>query len=141
MAVTYSDSLATDRDKVRFWIQDTVENAGAKPSDGNFSDAEIAAVITAEGSWQRAVAALFDTLAAAWRKHQTFQTEGGFKVELGKIADGYASDAEKWWKANGGRSSETLDIGFRGTDNSGDSTFPIFQREAFGNVFVDWDAN
>ena len=30
-------------------------------------------------------------------------------------------------------------IGYRSTDNSGDDTFPIFQREAFGNTFTDWD--
>jgi len=31
-------------------------------------------------------------------------------------------------------------IGYRGTDNSGDSVAPIFQREAFGNSFDDWDS-
>lgn len=30
-------------------------------------------------------------------------------------------------------------IGFRDTDNSGNKTFPIFQREGFGNQFQDWD--
>ena len=30
-------------------------------------------------------------------------------------------------------------IGFRDTDNSGDSTHPIFQRKAFGEQFQDWD--
>lgn len=30
-------------------------------------------------------------------------------------------------------------IAFRDTDESGDETFPIFQREAFGNRFDDWD--
>ncbi len=30
-------------------------------------------------------------------------------------------------------------IAFRDLDNSGDEIFPIFQREAFGNKFQDWD--
>ena len=30
-------------------------------------------------------------------------------------------------------------IDFRDTDNSGDSIFPIFQREGYGNKFKDWD--
>lgn len=35
--------------------------------------------------------------------------------------------------------SKLSSIGYRSTDNSGDDTFPIFQREAFGNTFTDWD--
>lgn len=31
-------------------------------------------------------------------------------------------------------------IGYRSTDVSGDSISPIFQREAFGNAFDDWDS-
>lgn len=31
-------------------------------------------------------------------------------------------------------------IQYRDTDESGDEMHPIFQREAFGNVFQDWDA-
>lgn len=44
MTWTYDTSLATNRDKVRFEIQDT------DTSDQLFSDEEIAAVLTAEGS-------------------------------------------------------------------------------------------
>jgi len=31
------------------------------------------------------------------------------------------------------------EIGFRSADNSGNATFPLFQREAFGDTFQDWD--
>ncbi len=31
-------------------------------------------------------------------------------------------------------------IGYRSTDNSGDDVSPIFQREAFGNSFTEWDS-
>ena len=31
-------------------------------------------------------------------------------------------------------------IAYRDSDNSGDATAPIFQRDAFGNSFTEWDA-
>lgn len=31
-------------------------------------------------------------------------------------------------------------IGYRGQDEGGDDTAPIFQRDAFGNSFKDWDS-
>lgn len=30
-------------------------------------------------------------------------------------------------------------ISFRGTDEGGNDTFPLFQRDGFGNTFTDWD--
>lgn len=35
--------------------------------------------------------------------------------------------------------SATSGLGYRDTDNSGDATFPLFQREGFGATFEDWD--
>lgn len=35
--------------------------------------------------------------------------------------------------------TSTGDIGFRDTNNQGDATFPIFQRDAFGDKFTNWD--
>lgn len=37
--------------------------------------------------------------------------------------------------------SVTANIATRDTDERGRATFPIFQRDAFGNVFKDWDGN
>lgn len=101
MAVTYDDTLATDRDKVRFWMQDTVENSGPKPSDGNFSDDEIAGLVTTYGSWQRAVYAALTILANAWRRYPDFRTESGFSVSRTDIADGYHKQALDWAKQYG----------------------------------------
>jgi hypothetical protein len=57
MAVfSYNDDLDANRDKVRFWLQDTVKSKGPKPANGNFSDQEINGLITIEETWQRAVA-------------------------------------------------------------------------------------
>jgi hypothetical protein len=35
--------------------------------------------------------------------------------------------------------ASTAGILYRDSDNSGDATFPIFQRDGFGNRFEDWD--
>ncbi len=95
MAYTYLGTLATDRDKVRFAIQDTVSGAGPKPQDGNFADAELDGLVTVEGTWQRAVAASFETLAAAWRRYPSFSADG-LSLQRSNIADGYALQAKEW---------------------------------------------
>ena len=101
MAFTYDDSLTGNRDKVRFWVQDTVENGGPKPSDANFTDAEIDGLIAAYGSWQRGVYAALMALATAWRRFPDFRTESGFSVNRTDIADGYQKQALDWAKQYG----------------------------------------
>lgn len=108
MAFNYVGDLGTDLDRVRFYLQDTVENSGPKPSDGNFTDEEIGGLVDTEGSWQRAVAAGFETLASAWRRFPSFQADG-LRVDRTSIADGYAKLA-KTWRAKYGR---TGSAGFR----------------------------
>lgn len=54
MAFTYSTTLATDRDRVRFAFADTV-------APGKLSDAEITGLLAMAGSWQGAA-------AMAWRR-------------------------------------------------------------------------
>jgi len=100
MAFTYDDALSTSRDKVRFYLQDTIEDSGPKPGDGNFSDDEIDGLITAEGSWQKAVAAGFETLASAWRRYPNFSADG-LRLDRSAIANGYAADAKEWRKRYG----------------------------------------
>jgi hypothetical protein len=98
--LTYDDTLDTDLDKIRFYLQDTVLGSGPKPADGNFTDAELTALITTEGTWQRAVAAGFETLAAAWYKYPTF-TADGLTLNRDKIANGFAEQAKVWRAAYG----------------------------------------
>jgi hypothetical protein len=95
MAFTYDDSLSTDRDKVRRWLGDVTENSGPLPDDSNFSDNEIAGLIDAEGTWQRAVAAGFEALASAWRRYPSFKADG-LSLSRSDIADGYAEQAVEW---------------------------------------------
>ena len=107
MAFTYVGDLSTNRDKVRFWVQDTVSGSGPKPSDGNFTDAEIDGMIAAFGSWQRAVYAGFVALSVAWRRYPDFRTESGFTLNRTDIADGFHKQAMDWAKQYGIPSSLT----------------------------------
>jgi len=95
MAITYIGDLSTDRDKVRFYLQDTVEASGPKPSEGNFTDAEVDGLINLEGSWQRAVAAGLEALAVAWSRYADL-TVGPRKESLSQIAARYQKLAEEW---------------------------------------------
>lgn len=95
MAFTYVGDLTTDRDKVRFYIQDTASAAGPKPDGANFTDAEIDGLVTAEGSWQRAVAAGFEALAAIWGNKYDFTSEGQ-SFRRSTPSDKFMTLAGKW---------------------------------------------
>jgi len=105
MAFSYEAALATDRDKVRFYVQDTVSGAGPKPNSDNFDNAELDAVITLEGSWQRAVAACFEILVGAWAREVDI-TVGPRHESLSQTAARYQSLAAEWrakWGTSRGR--------------------------------------
>ena len=95
MTVTYIGDLSTDRDKVRFYLQDTVEGSGPKPSEGNFTDAEVDGLISLEGSWQRAVAAGLEALAVAWARYADL-TVGPRNEKLSQVAKRYQEQADVW---------------------------------------------
>lgn len=100
MTFTYAGTLANDLDKVRFYIQDTVENSGPKPSDGNFTDEELSGLVSAEGTWQRAVAAGYEVLAAVWARFADL-TVGPRKEAFSQIAERYAALAKEWRAKHG----------------------------------------
>ena len=97
MAFTYLGTLATDRDKVRFNIGDVTEDAGPRPADANFTDAEIDGLITAEGTWQGAVGACFERLAAEWTRFPSFKADN-LSLNRSDIAKGYREQAVQWRK-------------------------------------------
>lgn len=101
MTIAYTDTLLTDRDKIRFYLQDVTDGSGPLPDDANFSDNEIAGLVLAEGSWQRGVAAGFETLAAAWRRYPTFKADG-LVLNRSDIAKGYTTQAKEWRRKYGG---------------------------------------
>lgn len=98
MAVTYVDTLLTDRDVIRAQINDTVEGSGPKPGTGtatNFSDNEIAGVLTIEGNANRAIARFYEILAGAWARRGLSEI-GPRKEDLQKVSDAYAKLAKQW---------------------------------------------
>jgi len=100
MAFTYDDTLNTDRDKVRFALQDTQIDSGPKPNGGNFSDNELSGLVTLEGEWQRAVAAGFEALAAIWTQYADL-SEGPHKETLSQVAEGHRKSAVLWRARSG----------------------------------------
>ena len=95
MAFTYLGTLATNRDRVRFHVGDVTEDSGPRPSDGNFTDAEIDQLITDEGTWQRAVAACLERLALEWVRYPSFKADG-LSLNRSDIAKGYREQAKSW---------------------------------------------
>ena len=106
MAFTYVGDLSTNRDNVRTYLQDITADAGPLPADANFSDAQIDGLITAEGSWQRAVAAGFEILAAAWMRYPSHEADG-LRFSGSDIAKGYQEQAKEWRKLYGGSTTST----------------------------------
>ena len=98
---------ATGRDHVRFRIRDTAEGCGPLPDDENFSDDELDMTITAEGSWQRAIAACYEALEAAWAPHVSW-TADGMSISQSNVALEYRKLAEKWRRMFGGAPGGTM---------------------------------
>lgn len=99
MTVTYSDTLATDRDKVRFYIGDTIVNEGKRPNHNNFSDSEIAFALSESGSGIAAtVSLLFETLANEWANYAISEGEGEANFDAKGVAAEYRTQAERWKK-------------------------------------------
>lgn len=95
MAFTYAGTLTTDLDYIRFKINDTVENSGVKPNGGNFSDAEINGLLVIEGTKERTVAAIYETLSIVWANF--VDTKIGPRDEkLSQVSARYAQWAKEW---------------------------------------------
>lgn len=88
MTFTYLGTLATDLDKIRFKIDDTVSGSGVKPNGGNFTDEEINGLLAIEGTVERTVAALYEKLATVYARY--IDTKIGPRDEkLSQIRDSY----------------------------------------------------
>lgn len=118
MTFTYTDTLATDLDEIRFQIQDTVENNGVKPivdasadpNGSNFSNEEITGLLALEITVGRTIARLYETLAVSWANY--VDTKIGSRDEkLSKIADNYRAMAAEWRAKHGGGSGFVIGIG------------------------------
>lgn len=95
MAFTYT-APTTDRDRVRFYIGDTVSAAGPKPgASSNFTDEELDGVLATEGAWQRAVAGCYEALAALWATYVDTQA-GPRRESLSQTGQQYEKLAAEW---------------------------------------------
>lgn len=59
------------------------------------------------------------------------------RQDISNWVEEYASGIEELGASRGAPTA--TEIGFRGTDNAGEATNPIFQRKGFGNRFENWD--
>ena len=87
MSFSYDSSLASDLDKVRLYIGDTV-------SPGLFSNEEIAAYLLIETNVLLCAAALADGLAARFSKSVSFSLEG-LSISNSIKADNYRNLADR----------------------------------------------
>lgn len=110
MTFTYLGTLATDLDEIRFKAQDTVSGSGPKPAGGNFTDEEIAGLLTHEATVERTVAALYEALASAWGSY-TDAKIGPRDEKLSQVAERYQKIAAQWRK-DYGHGSTVLATGF-----------------------------
>ena len=110
MTFTYTQTLLTDRDKIRFAIGDTTEDSGVLPGGSNFSDEELAGLVTQEGSWEGAVLACFNSLSARYGKLVDFAV-GQRRESLSQAAESFRKQAEDWKKKHGLTSTS---VGTRG---------------------------
>ena len=95
MTLTYVGDYSTDLDKVRFHIGDIVASGGPRPADANYTDEVLTPLITAAGSWERAVAMLLDNLAVEWTRHATIRV-GPRSQDFSDVARGYRLQAKEW---------------------------------------------
>lgn len=126
MAFTYSGTLATDLDYIRFKIQDTVSGDGPKPNGGNFTDEEIAGLLTVEGTANRTIAALYETLATVWADYVDSRMDVRDE-KLSQKSARYAAFAKQWrddyGKATSGiRTSFVTRVDGYSDDIAGDET-------------------
>jgi hypothetical protein len=103
MSFTYmAGATAVERDYVRSRIRDVTLDSGPLPAGENFSDEELDMIITSEGdSWNRAIAACYEALAAAWAPHVSW-TADGMSISQGQTVPAYDKLAERARKRYGG---------------------------------------
>lgn len=100
MSFSYAGTLATDLDKVRFYISDKVKDGGPRPGDNNFTNEEITGALALADSWEECVGNMFDTLAGEWIRYPSFQADN-FAISRSHIAKNYQAQSELWRKQHG----------------------------------------
>lgn len=100
MTVTYTAGSSTDRNRIRFAINDTVSGAGPKPDGGNFSDAEIDLLIAdasaAGQTWRSVVGRLLRFLANQYAIAARAESIGSVSQNLSGTAAELRRQAADW---------------------------------------------
>lgn len=136
MAFSYSTSLTTDRDKVRFLIGDTVSGSGPRPSGGNFTNEELDGLITIAGSWQSAAALACRALATGWMAEAKSIKIGEYSVTYSDRAKLYS---DKALEIEGQMANSMTGLfSYHGTTTSGDDIGHMFGKRQWGADPVDW---
>jgi len=99
--MTYTYRTGTDIGKVRLYLGDDTEDSGVRPDGSNFTDEEIDVHLNREGSVERAVAGLLETLAIQYARLVNL-TVGPRKEELSRIGQAYAEQAKRFRQMYGG---------------------------------------
>lgn len=119
MAFTYD--ITTDRGKIRFYIGDVTSGAGPLPGGANYTDAEVDAVLTLCGSWQRAAIDLLRAAAVRWATKASSLSLGDYSESrqqaktLSEMADKLEATLPGLWSEAGLGTSTVTNI----TDISG----------------------
>ena len=122
------DPASSDKDHVRFLVGDTNED------DELLQDAEIAHLLSDRDNVFKAAAAAAEAIAAKFsRRVDTDVSKAGIKYS--QLQDHYRKLATELRL----RAPLAGTLGYRDTDKSGDETHPLFQREGFGEDYVNWD--
>lgn len=113
MTFTYTGTLATDLDFIRFKIGDRTASSGPLPGTGtatNFTDEEINGLLSEEGTKERTVAALYEMLGAAWARYVDSKI-GPRDEKLSQVSARYFALA-KQWRDDYGSSGSDLFVGY-----------------------------
>lgn len=95
MAFTYIGDLSTDLDVIRFEIGDTIEDAGIKPNNANYSDEEINGILAIEETAGRAIARLYGNIALLYAPYVDSKI-GPRDEKLSQRGKAYAALAKQW---------------------------------------------
>lgn len=137
MAWTYDDSLATEKDQVRFLIGDTDENEQLA------SDGEIAWALTNNPVYA-AAAIIAESIAAVFARKADF-TSGDESVKCSQVAENYAKKAAELRKRSVRSASVSPYMGGKSiaekeaqSDNS-DLVQPYFKKGMFDSTVLSED--
>lgn len=104
MTFNYTDALTSDQDKIRFRISDTQEDIGPRPDKRNFSNEEIAFVLSEETEVNASIAHCFEILASEWTSFSLSESGALASFNAKGTAKEYLDLASKWRKKPGGAS-------------------------------------